>query len=56
MAKESVLPLKAMPDDVRRIVLRTQCEFKIKKGISQFSLPTTIYAIIREWEILKIKK
>ena len=45
-----ILPLKKMPEDVRKIILRVQYEMKVKRGTSQFSLPTTIYAIIREYD------
>lgn len=44
------LMLRALPEDVRRIVLKEQLKEKENRGINQFSLSTTIYKIIREWE------
>lgn len=41
---------ETMPEDVRIIVLREQTREKEKRGINQFSITSTIYKIIREWE------
>jgi hypothetical protein len=46
----SDLTLKAIPEDVRKIVLKQQLKEKEDRGINQFSMSTTIYKIIREWE------
>lgn len=42
------LPLKNIPIDVRRYILKIQGEIKTKKGVSQYSQPQTIFQIIRE--------
>lgn len=39
-----------MPLDVRKYVMRSQTEMKIKKGVSQYSLQLTIFNLIREHE------
>lgn len=39
-----------MPEDVRKIVLKEQHQEKQNRGTNQFSMSTTIYKIIREWE------
>lgn len=39
-----------MPEDVRKIVLREQLKQKEKTGMNQFSIQSTIYKIIRDWE------
>ena len=44
-----------MPLDVRKHVLKCQASHKINKGVSQYSLQATIYAIIREHERLTKK-
>jgi hypothetical protein len=44
------LTLRSLPEDVRKIILKEQLREKENRGINQFSLSTTIYKIIREWE------
>lgn len=46
----SDLRLAAVPEDVRKIILKQQLKEKEDRGINQFSMSTTIYKIIREWE------
>lgn len=48
--KGKVYPLKAMPDDVFKIILKEQGKIKTERSISQYSLEQTIYSIIREWK------
>jgi hypothetical protein len=43
-----VFPLKKMPEEVKKYILKVQAEIKIKKGTSNFSQESTIYKIIRE--------
>jgi hypothetical protein len=42
------LPLKEIPLDVKKHILKIQGEIKEKKGISQYSQSQTIFQIIRE--------
>lgn len=50
-------PLKNIPDDVYRILYREQAKLKAKKGQRQFSLGSTIYYIVREFDrMLKERK
>lgn len=42
--------LKGVPEDVRKIVLAEQLKEKQNRGTNQFSMSTTIFKIIREWE------
>jgi len=44
------LVLRSLPEDVRKIILKEQLKEKEIRGINQFSMSTTIYKIIREWE------
>lgn len=46
----SDIVLRSMPEDVRKIVLKEQHKEKEHRGTNQFSLSTTIFKIIREWE------
>lgn len=50
-------PLKKIPDDVYAILCREQGKLKAKKGQKQFSLGSTIYYIVREFDrMLKERK
>lgn len=42
--------LKTVPEDVRKIVLTEQHKEKENRGTNQFSMSSTIFKIIREWE------
>lgn len=44
------ITLRGVPEDVRKIVIREQGKEKENRGTNQFSMSTTIYKIIREWE------
>lgn len=46
--KGPTLPLKDIPKDVRKYVLKIQGEMKEKKGVAQYSQQLTIFQIIRE--------
>lgn len=48
--------LKDMPADVREILLKIQAEKKIEKNMLQYSIESTIYAIVREYPKLKPKQ
>lgn len=48
MPKDDLL-LRSVPIDVLKIVLKQQGKEKEKRGLKQFSLSTTIFKIIREW-------
>ncbi len=43
------LLLQNVPEDVRHIILTQQDKEKKSRGTNQFSISTTIYKIIREW-------
>lgn len=51
--KESRYPLKNIPEDVYRILYRVQAEIKAKKKMRQFSLSSTVYHIIKEYDRLQ---
>ena len=53
--KKPTIPLKEVPLDVRKYMLKIQGEAKERKGISQYSLSLTVFQIIREHKSL-IKK
>lgn len=42
--------LKAVPQDVRKLILREQLKEKENRGMNQFSMSLTVFKIIREWE------
>ncbi len=44
------LPLKDIPLDVRKFILKIQGELKEKKGVAQYSQCLTIFFIIREYK------
>ena len=48
MPKGDIL-LRSLPIDVLKIVLKEQLKEKEKRGLKQFSLSTTIFKIIRQW-------
>lgn len=56
--KESRYPLKNIPDDVYKILWREQGKLKAKKGVSQFSLASTIFHIVKEYDkmIINVEK
>ncbi len=43
------LLLKHLPEDVRKILLKQQEKEKRDRGTNQYSLSSTAYKIIREW-------
>lgn len=49
-SKETRYPLKNIPEDVYKILWREQAKLKAKKGLRQFSLSSTIYHIIKEYD------
>lgn len=50
-------PLKNIPNDVYKILYREQARIKAKNGQRQFSLGSTIYYIVREFDrMLKERK
>jgi hypothetical protein len=55
-AKETRYPLKNIPEDVYKILWREQAKLKTKKGVSQFSLASTIYHIVKEYDKIKPKE
>lgn len=48
--KETRYPLKDIPADVYKILWREQAKLKAKRGLRQFSLSSTIYHIIKEYD------
>jgi len=42
--------LRAVPLEIRKIVLKEQSKEKENRGTSQYSMSSTIFKIIREWE------
>lgn len=42
--------LRAIPEEIRKIVLREQLREKENRGTNQVSMSTVICKIIREWE------
>jgi len=52
----SALILRDLPLDVRKYILKLQGEIKAERGVCQYSMPLTIYKIIREHQALKSKK
>lgn len=42
--------LRSVPEDVRKLIIREQHKEKENRGTNQFSMSTTIFKIIREWE------
>jgi hypothetical protein len=50
LLKETRYPLKNIPEDVYKILWREQAKLKSKKGLRQFSLSSTIYHIIKEYD------
>lgn len=46
--KKPTIPLKEVPLDVRKYMLKIQGEIKEQKGISQYSLCQTVFKIIRD--------
>lgn len=44
------LVLRDIPEEVRQIVLKQQLKEKQDRGVNQYSMSTTIFKIIREWE------
>lgn len=48
--RDSKYPLKNIPEDVYKILYREQAKLKAKKGQRQFSLGSTIYYIVREFD------
>lgn len=44
----SIFPLKNMPMDIKKYILKVQGEMKVKKGLSRYSQELTIYKIIKE--------
>lgn len=50
MRKMSEVRREPMPENVRKIVLREQVKQKEKTGMNQFSIQSTIYKIILDWE------
>lgn len=53
--KETRYPLKDIPADVYKILWREQAKLKAKKGLRQFSLASTMYHIVREYDKLTPK-
>lgn len=49
-SKETRYPLKNIPEDVYKILWREQAKLKAKRGLRQFSLSSTIYHIIKEYD------
>lgn len=49
-AKERRYPLKDIPEEVYKILYREQAKLKAKKGQRQFSLGSTIYYIVKEFD------
>lgn len=51
----SSLILRAVPDDLKKYLLKVQGEIKSKKG-TQYSLESTLYQIVREYKKIAEKK
>jgi len=51
----ATLPLKDIPDDVKKYILKVQGDIKAKKG-TQFSQISTVFQIIREHKSLSENK
>lgn len=49
MTKGLNTTLRNIPIDVRKILLKEQFKEKEKRGTMQYSISTTIFKIIREW-------
>lgn len=45
--------LKAIPEDVYKIVQKEQTDIKMKKGTNLFSFESTIYKMLREYNRCK---
>lgn len=45
---KNTLPLKDIPTDVKKYLLKIQGQIKSQKGISQYSLCLTIFKIVRD--------
>lgn len=56
MPKEKSCLLNRIPKEVYSIILKEQNEMKEKKNTAQFSIPLTIYHIIKEYYKSKQKK
>ena len=41
--------LKNVPEDVRKIIIKSQSNEKENKGVNQYSMALTIFKIIKEW-------
>lgn len=54
--KKPTIPLKEVPLDVRKYMLKVQGQTKERKGISQYSLCQTVFQIIREHKEFNEKK
>jgi len=50
------LPLKDIPDDVKKYILKVQGDMKSQKCVSQYSLTAAIFKIIREHRDLTTSK
>jgi hypothetical protein len=51
----ATLPLKDIPEDVNKYILKVQGDIKAKKG-TQFSKISTVFQIIREHREIKERK
>lgn len=41
--------LTDVPEEILKVIKEAQAKEKESRGIGQFSMPSTIYKIIREW-------
>lgn len=52
----ATLPLKNIPIDVRKYILKVQGDMKVKKGVAQYSQNLVIFQLIREHKEFSEKK
>lgn len=50
------LLIRHLPEDVRRVIIREQAKEKEKRGTLKWSISSTIFKIIREWERCREKQ
>lgn len=48
--------LKSVPENLVLLILKTQCELKVKKGVAKYSQSQTIVYMLGEYEKLLNKK
>ena len=44
--------LKSVPENLVKLILKTQCDLKVKKGVAKYSQSQTIVHMLNEYEKL----